>query len=182
MTILTKDTRGLTDIEPINLDIDGIVFYDLKITWNGASAFLEMVKWNYFFSWSKTQKIEFDGERSIFDIGNNHFVVEYSNESERERDIRTFRDKFIQDEKTTQSLPVSEGKQEYIPEYDGKFEYDKKFYVILHARHKLWETNADNGVYRGMIVNTDVYFSDKAQRQVEEWAQRVEDTLWEREE
>lgn len=170
MSIHTTDTRWLTDVEPIELDIEGTIFSDLKITWNAASDFLDMVKWNYFFTWPKTQKIEFDNGRNIFDIWNNHFVVEYANEDERNGDISVFQDRFQQDEKTTQSIPAREWKQEYVPEYDGKFEYNGKFYVFLHARHKLWETDTDNGVYRWMIVNTDSYFSSEAQEQVSKWA------------
>ncbi|NDK10202.1 hypothetical protein GW846_05510 [Candidatus Gracilibacteria bacterium] len=166
MSIHTTDTRSLTDIEPITFQGREIIFYDLKVTGNFAKAVEQMVMGNYFFTGPKTQKIEFDNGRNIFDIGNNHFVVEYANEDERNRDISVFQDRFQQDEKTTQSISAREGKQEYIPEYDGKFDYNGKFYNFLHARHKLGETDTVNGIYRGMIVNTDSYFSEEAQKQV----------------
>lgn len=180
MSINTTDTRWLRDIKPIIFQWREITFYDLKVTWNFAKAVEQMVKWNYYFTWPKTQKIEFDDGRKIFDIWNNHFIIEYSNENERNRDIWVFQDRFIQDEKTTQSLPIEEWKQEYIPDYDGKFEYDGKFYVVLHARHKLGDTNANNGVYKWMVVNTDAYFSDEAQKQVEDWVKKTGKILnWE---
>ncbi|MGE4443532.1 MAG: hypothetical protein AB7E37_00890 [Candidatus Altimarinota bacterium] len=55
MNIVTKDTRELIDVAPINFQAKQIIFYEMKITGNFAGDIEDMVQGN-FFLYEKTQK------------------------------------------------------------------------------------------------------------------------------
>lgn len=56
MNIVTKDTRELKDVAPINFQAKQIIFYEMKITWNFAWDIEDMVQWNFYFVWKKSKK------------------------------------------------------------------------------------------------------------------------------
>jgi len=77
------------------------------------------------------------------------------------------------------STPIDDTRQ--IPEIAWNFEYGWKWYIILFPRN--WftdETLPERGIYRWVIVNPELYFSDEAQAQVDDGAEKTRDILDER--
>jgi len=66
-------------------------------------------------------------------------------------------------------------------EYAGSFRYEGKWYIILFPRNWLTdETLLEKGIYKWIIVNPELYFSDEAQDQVDDWADAAKRILdWE---
>jgi len=156
MNIVKKDTRELTDISPINFQADEIIFSEMRITWNFARWIEEMVKWNFYFVWENTQKVELNLETNVFDMWWNFFVIEYDNRSLRDNDIDLLKQNFEEDWKFAKELE----KKRQIPTFDWYFEYDWKFYTIVDWLNKLTgEINSRLGIYKWVIVNPLKYFS-----------------------
>lgn len=170
--ILTKDTRWLTDIEPINFQAREIVFYDMKVTWNFAKAIEQMVQWNFYFMHKNTKKVPFSDSIEIYDMTWNYFVVEYQSEKQRNNDIQGLKDNFSYDEKEIFAKKIVDGDAErQIPEYLWRFEYNGKSYLIINGLNKLtWEINPEKWIYKWVILSPDSYYwADKKIQNTQEW-------------
>jgi hypothetical protein len=155
MEIVNNDQRWLTDVNPINFKAREIVFYEMKITWTYAKAIEQMIEWNNFFVWEKTQKISFDAERQIFDMWWNSMVVEYENKEIRDNDIILFKKYFK--EKWHFSEELENWRQ--VPEFDWYFDYKWKFYIIVDWLNKLTdETDSDLWIYKWVILNPEKFY------------------------
>ncbi|MCP4524029.1 MAG: hypothetical protein GY828_07475 [Candidatus Gracilibacteria bacterium] len=158
MDIVDKDNRELTDVSPINYKTDGVIFYDMKITGNFAGDLLDMIKGDLIFVHADTQKISF-GDKRIYDMAGNYFVVEYTTDQQINSDIQGVSDTFKYDEKEIFAEKIVEdGNTRQIPEYLGRFEHEGKFYMIINGLNKLTEEiTPAKGIYKGVIISSDDY-------------------------
>ncbi len=158
--ILTKDTRWLTNVEPINFQAREIVFYDMKITWNFAKAIEQMVKWDMRFVHKNTKKVNFSEHISLYDMAGNYFALEYTDSIQRDSTIKKLKETFEHDEKEIFAKKIIENWLErQIPEYLWKFDYDWKYYIIINWLNRLSsEINPEKWVYKWVIVNPNLYY------------------------
>ncbi|MGE4443531.1 MAG: hypothetical protein AB7E37_00885 [Candidatus Altimarinota bacterium] len=109
----------------------------------------------FFFVGKNTKKISFNSDIEVFDMGGNFFVVEYDNETIRNQDIALLKQKFQENGKIAKELE----EKRQIPTFDGYFEYDRKYYIIVNGLNKLTdEINPEKGIYKGVIINPSKYF------------------------
>lgn len=169
MNIVTRDTRDLTDISPINFQAKDIVFYEMKITWNFAWDIEDMVKGNFYFVWKDTKKFPLNNGIEIFDMWWNFFVVEYSDETSRNEDVELLKQRFKESGKFAKELE----EKRQVPEFEWYFEYNWKYYIIVNWLNKLTnEINPEKGVYKWVIVNPGKYF------EVENEVKQIEWKIW----
>lgn len=179
MQIHTKDDRWLTDVTPITFKSDDIVFHEMKITWGYAWDIADMIKWNNYFVWEETYKIEFWEWVELYHVWWewNHFVVEYSSKEERDNNIGLLKKNFEEVEPIF-SKELEEKRQ--IPEFQWHFEYEWKYYTILNWLNKLTaETNKELWIFKWVIVNPRKYFwiSEKSGDVVDETNSYVDDII-----
>lgn len=170
--IVTHDSRWLKDVEPINLQVEDCIFYDLKINGNSAWDILDMIKWDMRFVHKDTKKVPFTDSIEIYDMAGNYFVVEYQSEEQRNNDIQGLKDNFSYDKKEIFAEKIIEDWAErQVPDYKGRFEYNGKYYIIVWALNKLtWETTSEKGIYKGVILSPDSYYwADKKIQNTQEW-------------
>jgi len=157
MNIVNKDTRTLTDITPINYQRtkENIIFYEMWITGSFSWCIEEMVKWNYYFSWENTKKIHFYTWVEIYDMWGNLFVVEYADKTLRDRDIELLKTHFLSEGKFAKKLE----QERQIPEFDGYFDYNGKYYTIVDGLNSLTdEVSPEKWVYKWVIIHPLKYF------------------------
>jgi len=175
MQILDRDDRWLTDVNPISYRTDDITFYEMKITWSYAWCIADMVKWNNYFVWEETITVPFWEERKIFDVAWkwNSFVIEYTSEELRNKDIELLNQEFELDWKHFTKLLEN---NRHIPEFDWYFEYDWKYYIIVDWLNKLTtEIDEKVWVYKWVIVAPEKYY--KVQKQLNDSIDQVENIL-----
>ncbi len=158
--ILTKDTRWLTDVEPINIQVEDCIFYELKINGNSAWDILDMIKWDMRFVHKDTKKVSFSEHISLYDMAGNYFVLEYNDSNQRDDTIKKLKETFEHDEKEIFAKKIIENWLErQIPEYLWRFDYDWKYYIIINGLNGLSsEINPEKWIYKWMIVNPNLYY------------------------
>lgn len=158
--ILDTDNRWLKDLTPIDYKAEDIIFYDMKINWNFACSIEDMVKWDFRFVNKWSQKISFSDGIGIFDMVWNYFVTEYTSEEKRNLDVKSLKNNFKYDDKEIFAQKIEDDwacKQ--VPEFCWRFEYEWKFYIIVHWLNKLTEEiDSQKGVYKWVIVSPSSYF------------------------
>ncbi len=155
MNIVRKDTRELTDVNPINYQAEDIVFNEMKITWNYAWDIEDMLKWNWNLINFNFTKIQLSWNIEIFDMWWNFFVVEYTDKQVRDKDINLLKQNFIESGKFAKELE----EKRQIPEFEGYFDYNWKSYAIVNGLNKLTdEINPKLGIYKWVVVNPARYF------------------------
>lgn len=181
MEILKTDNRELTDVTPIIFETDWVIFYDMKVTGNFATIIVEMVKWNFYFMHKNTKKITFDTSKEIYDMAGNYFVIEYKFESERDSDIRWLKDNFKYDEKEIFAKKIIDNWAiRQVPEYDWKFEYNWKYYLIIWALNKLTdEINPEKWLYKWIIIDYDKYYglNKNVEAEIKETSDKVDELI-----
>lgn len=169
MNIVTRDTRDLTDVSPITFQAKDIVFYEMKITWNFARSIEKMVQWDVYFVWKDTKKVSLNNGIEIFDMWWNFFVVEYNDETSRNKDVELLKQRFEESGKFAKELE----EKRQVPEFEWYFEYDWKYYIIVNWLNKLTdEVNPEKGVYKWVIINPGKYF------EVENEVKQIEWKIW----
>ncbi|MDD3645945.1 MAG: hypothetical protein PHH06_00895 [Candidatus Gracilibacteria bacterium] len=172
MQIQDRDDRGLTDVNPISFRTGDVIFHEMRITGSYAKAIIEMLKGNLYFVGEETIKVSFDEQREVFDMGGNSMVVEYKDKQNRDNDIELLKKHFKSKGKFAEEL--ENGRQ--IPEFDGYFDYDNRYYIVIDGLNRLTdEINPEKGIYKGVIVNPSKYFA--VQNQVSDTGGEVEDIL-----
>lgn len=172
MNIVKKDTRELTDVTPINYQAEDIIFYEMKITWNYAWDVEDMVKWNYYFVWEDTKKVNLNNQTEVFDMWWNFFVLEYTDKETRDNDIKLLKQNF--QEKWKFAIELEEKRQ--VPEFEWYFEYNWKYYTIVNWLNKLTdEINPNLGIYKWVIVNPTMYYETK--KEIDEVSWKIDDLI-----
>ncbi|MGE4444344.1 MAG: hypothetical protein AB7E37_05110 [Candidatus Altimarinota bacterium] len=155
MNIVTRDIRELNDITPINFQARKITFFEMKISGNFAGDIEDMLEGNTKLINFTFNYVELNGNVNVFDIGGNLFVVEYSDETSRNKDVELLKQRFEESGKFAKELE----EERQIPEFEGYFDYEGKYYIIVNGLNKLTdEISPEKGVYKGVIVNPGKYF------------------------
>jgi len=159
MNIVNKDMRVLTDVTPINYQRtkESIIFYEMWITGNFAGDIEDMIKWDVRFVPVITKKVLFwiDTWIEVFDMWGNLFVVEYEDVTIRDRDIQLIKKSFQQKGKFSQERK----NERQIPEFDGYFDYNGKYYTIIDGLNALTdEINPEKWIYKWVIIHPSRYF------------------------
>lgn len=112
-------------------------------------------------------------------IRKREMLLECSSISQMNSIIADMQSKFSFADNKYNSKPIDDTRQ--IPEIAWSFEYGWKWYIILFPRNWLTdETFPERGVYKWVIVNPELYFSDEAQQQVADGADAANRILgWE---
>lgn len=166
MSIVKKDTRKLTDVNPINFQWEDILFYEMKITWDFAWDIEDMLKWNTHLINFTFDKISYDQDREIFDMWWNFFVIEYVSKKQRNSDMQLLKDKFQEEWKFAKELEQAR----QVPEIEWYFEFNWKFYIIINWLNKLTqEINSESWVYKWIVINPQKYFEIENEAQKVVW-------------
>lgn len=169
MNIVTRDSRELNDITPINFQARKITFFEMKISWNFAWDIEDMLEWNTNLINFQFNKVTLNWNVDVFDIWGNLFVVEYSDEDGRNKDISLLKQRFEESWKFAKELE----EQRQVPEFEWYFEYNGKYYIIVNWLNKLTEEiNPEKGIYKWVIVNPEKYFA------VEDEARNIAGKVW----
>lgn len=172
MNIVTRDIRELNDITPINFQARKITFFEIKISWNFAWDIEDMLEWNTKLINFTFNHVEFNWNVNVFDIWWNLFVVEYSYETSRNKDVELLKQRFEESWKFAKELE----EERQIPEFEWYFDYEWKYYIIVNGLNKLTdEISPEKWVYKWVIVNPWKYFEVW-----DEWkkiAERINDIL-----
>jgi len=106
-------------------------------------------------------------------------LLECTSTSQMNSIIADMQTRFSFEDNKYNSKPIDDTRQ--IPEIAWSFEYNWKWYIILFPRNTLTdETIPERGIYKGIIVSPELYFSDEAQNQVDDGADATNRILdWE---
>lgn len=113
------------------------------------------------------------------DIYSWFLLVEFSDINSRDKNQDQLKNKF-ELAKNWFHAKVLDGNRQ-VPESVWSFEINGKWYSIILPKNGLTdETLQERGVYKWVIVNPELYFSDEAQEQVAQWADATKRILdWE---
>jgi hypothetical protein len=100
--------------------------------------------------------------------------IKFSNKQERDKTISDFPKATAINEKIYKNW-------RNVPELVWSFEDGNEFYIIVSPTHNdTDEINPNIGVYKWMIINPELYFSDETQEQVKDWVEKTKVILdWE---
>lgn len=110
---------------------------------------LHAIQWK-----NNKEKYHFDDSRTLLEIGMSDFLVEYTNQNERDTDVAVF-----------QSISFENTRQLQKPDLCWEFEYKGKYYLILSSKKRL-EWPIDSTTYQGMIINPTLFLEQHPSAQV----------------
>lgn len=97
--------------------------------------------------------------------------IKFSSKLERDKTISVFPQATAINEKTYQNW-------RHVPELVWSLDDEDNYYIIVSPNHNdTDEINPNIGVYKWMIINPELYYSDKAQEQVVDGAEKTRDIL-----
>ncbi|MDD2516218.1 MAG: hypothetical protein PHF46_02805 [Candidatus Gracilibacteria bacterium] len=143
--------RELGDTTKIDIEVRGIIFKETSLLGIFLSDVKLILEGKLNLVNQKPKFIKFDEHRNIIDLGNT-LVIEYTDEQKREKDRLLFGQSFIKDGYFAKEL--EEGRQ--FPECEGYFEYNGKFYLIMHGYNKTTE-EINEFAYKGIIIDIEKY-------------------------
>lgn len=143
--------RELWDTTKIDIEVRWIIFKETSLLGIFLSDVKLILEWKLNLVNQKPKFIKFDEHRNIIDLWNT-LVIEYTDEQKREKDRLLFWQSFIKDWYFAKEL--EEWRQ--FPECEWYFEYNWKFYLIMHWYNKTTE-EINEFAYKWIIIDIEKY-------------------------
>ena len=134
-------------------ELDKFIVFDVPGKWIPFNLFTRIER--YLIEWNSIPK--FDDNRNIIDsIYSDYILVEYNNESIRNKDIKIINNK-INIISPLKTEIIDWNKQLANPVWN--FELDWKYYLVLNPYNPFSdELNKEKWIYKWVIVNPELYF------------------------
>jgi len=102
-------------------------------------------------------------------------TIEFADIQAANRYQATLQKHFISKDNSWNSEPNADETQNL--KYSGRCEYNGKYYVLAQTCNKLDENNMDEEkwIWKWVIINPELYFSNEAQNQVGDWVTGILD-------
>ncbi|MDP2090667.1 MAG: hypothetical protein Q8K30_03635 [Candidatus Gracilibacteria bacterium] len=144
---------------------DDIIFRDTELN---ETQLIKIER--YILKESNYEKIIFNG-MNIIDFGSNLLLLEFE-----ENNIEEYKHLLNQNFEMVGFYAKELENKRQNPKYKGFFEYNGKHYIMIDGLNKLTdEINPDIGIYKGVIVNPEMYL--KVNQSVKETSGKIEDLI-----
>lgn len=167
-----------TTTNTINTDTDFQNFWWVVVFWTDPKFSQNMYKAMVWAITDETWEMEPIWEWLCISesIRKREMLLECASASQMNSIIADMQTRFSFADNKYNSNPIDDTRQ--IPEIAWSFECEWKWYIILFPRNALTdETIPERGIYKWVIINPELYFSDDAQKQVDEGSQRTGEIL-----
>ena len=116
------------------------------------------------------QRFEHFAQINFLKLSGQFLAMEFLDIKAADEYQTTLQKRFTQKTKSWNSEPNSDGTQNL--KYAGRWEYNGRYYILAQTCNKLDEDNMneEKWIWKWVVLNPELYFSDKAQRQVDAWA------------